>query len=96
MILRTTFKDGQVMFEDLGDKFILTSKQRCPEKFDEAAKDMFGENESHPVNNMVKDCFAFLSPLRMDKFDIPLYVDMRYQLLSERGCYIMNISIGGL
>lgn len=96
MILRTTFKDGQVVFEDLSDKFTLTSKQRCPEKFQELARQEFDGNESRPPNDMVKDCYAFISPLRMERFDIPIFTDYHYALLSERGCEVMRISIGGL
>ncbi len=38
MILRTTFTDGEIVFEDLGDKFVLNSKQRSPTKFEEISK----------------------------------------------------------
>lgn len=91
MILKTTLNDGQVVFEDLGDKFILTSKQRCPEKFNRLLHEWFKKEDL-----ISKDCFAFISPLRMETFDIPLYTDMGYELLSERGCEVMRITIGGL
>jgi hypothetical protein len=33
MVLRTTFKDGQILFEDLGDKFTLNTDRSSPERF---------------------------------------------------------------
>lgn len=96
MILKTQFNDGRVFFEYLGDKFILTSKQRSPNKFEEMAKEWFSETTSHPKNDLVKDCYAFISPLRMERSDIPLYTDMGYELLSERGCQVMRLGIGDL
>lgn len=96
MVLKTTFTDGQVIFEDLGDKFILTSKQRCHEKFDAMVQLHFYEDRSKSKDDLAKDCYAFVSPLRIDRFDIPIYKGFYYSLLSERGCELMSVSIGGL
>lgn len=95
MILRTTFTDGQVVFEDLSDKFILTSKQRCPEKFDALLLEHFGPPKEHH-NNFSQDCYAFISSLRLSRFDIPIFKDYHYAVLSERGCEIMRVGIGDL
>lgn len=81
--------------EDLGDKILLTSKQRCPDKFEVLAADHFKNNDCHPSKDP-DGCFAFLSSLRIETFDIPLYPAYRYVLLSERGCEIMEISIRNL
>lgn len=89
MILRTTFTDGQVFFEDLGDKFLLTSKQRCPEKYEGMYKGHFGKG-------IETNCFAFASPLYAGWSDIPLYTDYNYSILNDRGVELMRVSIGGL
>lgn len=89
MILQTTFTDGQVFFEDLGDSFILTTKQRCPDKFSEISR-------SHFKGDAPNDCYAMVSPLRRERFEIPIYTDYYYALLSERGCEVMRITVGGL
>lgn len=91
MILKTTFNDGQVVFEDLSDKIILTSKQRSPEKFNHSLHEWFKKDD--PI---AKDCYGFISVLRLETSDIPLYTDMGYSLLSERGCEVMKIGIGNL
>ncbi len=91
MILRTTFKDGETLFEDLGDKFVLNSKQRSPAKFDES----FNRVSNGSPNNL-KDCFAFISPLGVEYGEIPLFTDFYYSVLSDRGSEVMKISIRDL
>lgn len=91
MILKTTFPDGQVVFEDLSDKFIITSKQRTPAKFDEIAK-----GYTKGFSQDLKELYAFVSSLRMEREDIPLFTDFHYAILSERGCEVMRVGIGDL
>lgn len=91
MILRTTFKDGQVLFEDLSDKFTLNTDRSSPERFKEFATGYFkGTNGDHI------DCYGFISIIRMGTFDIPLYTDYNYAVLSERGCEVMRIEKNGI
>jgi hypothetical protein len=93
MILKTTFEDGQVLFEDLGDRILLTSKQRSPVKFksifDEYFKDLKRETD------LQKDCFAFIGSLKPGWNEIPLYTDFDYHLINQSG-FDARLWIGGL
>ena len=92
MILKTTFTDGQILFEDIGERFLLTSKQRCEEKFNDAAKNYYTDR----LGEVPNDCYGFIGPISPGQGDIPLYADFNYHLLSEGGRSVMQLSIGGL
>jgi hypothetical protein len=91
MVLRTTFKDGQILFEDLGDKFTLNTDRSSPERFKQFITGYF---KGTGGDNM--DCYGFVSIMRMNTFDIPLYADHKYSVLSERGCETMRIESNGI
>lgn len=91
MMLKTTFADGRVLFEDLGDKFILISEQRCPNDFKAVSDQYFKE-----VSDMAKDCYAFISSLRTGVEDVPIFKEHYYSVIGERGLDVLKITIGGL
>lgn len=93
MVLRTTFPEGQILFEDLGDRILVNSKQRSPEKFKGIFEEYFKGMKDE--SDLRKDCFAFVGSMKPGWNEIPLYTDYDYHLINESG-FDKRLWIGGL
>lgn len=90
MVLKTTFNDGEILFEDLGDRFTLVSQQRSPDKFNDIRS-----RYKKGCPRDWGDCYAFICPLNVEGY-IPLYPDFYYSVLSDNGSELTKLAINNL
>lgn len=87
MVLRTVFSDNYQVNTDLGGEYHKIDKESCPEKYNECAKECFGEN----MKDYVDQCYAFIVN-RLGSNTIPLYTGHENYILNDKGELFDNLT----
>ena len=88
MILQKKFSDGYEVNTYLGDEFHRVDKESCPEKFNECAKECFGEN----IKDYIDKVHTFIFHRRGGGKSIPLYIGHDNYILNDWGDLFKNLS----